>query len=127
MTKYIDLLSDNEENLLLHKLDYSPYNEGFRRGNETYHSEGYKIYHSFNHDYSSSKDYDDTYLLVSDYDVKCPNRKEKLKVLYCFMFDKFGEEWAQKAIKYLTGKKAKNSVQFIEDLVGKKNNISRKR
>ena len=124
MTKYIDQLSENEEILLLQKLEYSPYNDGFRRGAESYHSEGYKIYHSFNHNYNSSKDYDDVYLCVSDYDVKSYNRQEKLKTLYTFMYDKFGEEWAIGAIKHLTGKKAMKSVQFIENLINNQKSIS---
>ena len=124
MTKHIDQLSESEEILLLQKLEYSPYNDGFRRGSESYHSEGYKIYHSFNHNYSSSKDYDDVYLCVSDYDVRSFNRQEKLKILYSFMYDKFGEEWAYKAIKYLTGKKAMKSVEFIKSLLNNQKDLN---
>lgn len=117
MTIYIDQLTKEEENILTRKLGYSPYGDGFRRGEEIYHSEGYKIYHSWNHDYMSSKDYDDTYLCISDYDVKCSyNRQERLNTLFSFMYDKFGEEWANKAEKYLTGKKAKHSVEFVQSL-----------
>jgi len=119
MTNYIDKLSDEEEILLLQQLDYSAYNEGFRRGSETYHSEGYKIYHSFNHNYTNSKDYDDIYLYVNDYDVRSYNRQEKLKILYDFMFSKFGVEWANKAIKYLAGKKAINRVEYIQQLLSR--------
>ena len=35
MTKYIDQLSENEEILLLQKLEYSPFNDGFRRDDST--------------------------------------------------------------------------------------------
>ena len=118
MTHFIDLLSEPEEKILTRKLGYSPYGDGFRRGEEIYHTEGYKIYHSWNHDYMSSKDYDDTYLCISDYDVKCSyNRQERLNSLFSFMYDKYGNEWATKAIAYLTGKKAKRSTQYIQSLV----------
>ena len=127
MTKYIDLLSEHEESLLLSKLGYSRYSDGFRSGSSAYYSEGYKIYRTYNHDYSSSKDYDDEIMYVSDFDVKYYNRKEKLETLYSFMYEKFGDEWAEKAIKYLNGKKAKTSVQFIENLVSQKNNVSKRR
>ena len=121
MTYFIDKLSDEEEISLLHKLNYSACNEGFRRGSETYHSEGYKIYHSFNHNYVNSKDYDDTYLSINDYDVRSYNREEKIKILYSFMFDNFGKEWAYKAIKYLKGKKAMARVRYIEQLINCEN------
>ena len=73
----------------------------------------------------SSKDYDDVYLCVSDYDVRCSfKRPEKLQTLFSFMYDKFGDDWANKAIKYLTGKKASRSVQYIKELVStKKTNL----
>ncbi len=118
MTQFIDLLSELDEQKLTRMLGYYTYGDGFRRGEEIYHSEGYKIYHSWNHDHSSSKDYDDTYLCISDYDVKCYyNRQERLKTLFSFMYDKFGDEWANKAVKYLTGKKAKHSTQYVQSLI----------
>lgn len=123
MTKYIDLLSEQEERTLLSKLGFSSYSDGFRKGNLVCYSNGYKIHRTYNHDYSSSKDYDEEIICVSDFDVKYYNRKEKLETLYSFMYEKFGDEWAEKAIKYLNGKKAKSSVQFIENLVSKKNNV----
>ena len=118
MTHFIDLLSDADEKTLRKKLGYSPYGNGFRRGDEIYYSEGYKVYHSWDHDYMSSKDYDDTYLFISDYDVRgCFNRQEGLKILFSFMYNKFDKKWANKAIKYLTSKKAKRSVQYIQSLM----------
>lgn len=119
MTKFIDLLSESEEKKLTRKLGYTPYGNGFRQGQETYHSEGYKIYHTWDHDYMSSKDYDDEYLFISDYDVRCSHRQEGLKILFSFMYNRFGDEWANKAIKHLTGKKAKNSVKYIQSLIMK--------
>ena len=38
------------------------------------------------------------------------------------MFNKFGIEWAEKAIKYLTGKKAVARVRYIKKLIKTKNN-----
>lgn len=130
MTFYIDQLSQRESDILTRKLGYSPYGDCVGRGHETYHCEGYKTFHSWNHSYISSKDYDDIYLCISDYDVKGHyNRQEKLKILFSYMYDKFGNEWANKAIKHLTGKKAMKSVQYIQMLMNKekinKNELSK--
>ena len=124
MTNYIDQLSEKEEKLLLDALYYSPYQNGFRTGNETYYENGYKVFHSFDHDYSSSKDYDDTYIYISDFDLKsnfC--RTPRLQTFYSFMLSKFGKDWAEKAIEYFKEESKKqnqtfvDSIQYIEDLM----------
>lgn len=117
MTHYIDQLTKDEENLLKSQLGFSSFRDGFRKGEKIYYAGGYKIYYSYNHDYMSSADYVDDYLAVSDYNVKCVgDRQTNLQTLFAFMYDKFGEEWANKAVKYLSGKKAKRSVEFVQGL-----------
>ena len=123
MTNYIDQLTEKEEKLLLKKLEFIQHSKELGKGNETHHSEGYKVYHTWNHNYYSSKDYVDNYLYISDYDIICHNRSENLKTFFTFMFNKFGEEWANEAIKYLSDKKAKKCVKFIENLINNQHTL----
>ena len=39
------------------------------------------------------------------------------KILYTFMLNKFSDEWANKAIKYFTGKKAVLKVKIVENML----------
>lgn len=119
MTNFIDRLTKEEMGDLLDEFGFQPYSDSFRKGTHCYSEAGYKVYHTWNHDYISSKDYDDEYIYISDFDVKyCwGDKAENNKTLYSFMFNKFGEEWADKAIKYLTYKKATNKVAFVQSLI----------
>ena len=116
MTNYIDSLSKKDEKILLEKFGYNPYSNDFRKGHETYYKDGYKVYHTWDHDYSSSKDYDDDFIYVNDYEVKSYfNGAYRLEAFYSFMFAKFHEEWAEKAFKYFQQQaEEKAMAEYIE-------------
>lgn len=118
MTNFIDRLTKEEMDNLLDQLSFKPYCDGFRKGTHSYSEDGYKVYHTWDHDYSSSKDYDDEYMCISDFDVKRWGNCGQLdKILYSFMLKKFSDEWANKAVKYFTGKKAVNKVKIVENML----------
>ena len=119
MTNFINKLTAEERGDLLYELGFQLYGEGERQGTNVYSRDGYKVYHTWNRNYMSSKDYDEETIKVSDFDVRyCwGDKDENNKTLYNFMFNKFGQEWADKAIKYFTGKKAVAKVRLIESLV----------
>lgn len=126
MTEFIDLLTDHEETILTEWLGYRSYPKGFRQGNEISYSNDreYKRYHSWNEDYSSKKDYDAYSLTLSDFDRKTySGDKEISDCLFLFMYGKFGDKWALKAIEYFAGNKdftiktQKHCVLFISTLM----------
>jgi len=120
MTEFIERLTKEEESELLSELGYFPYDNDCFKGNKKYKYDGSMIYHTWNHDYSNKKDYDEEYLEVNDYYARflgLRNREETNIILYEFMFKKFDKEWANKAIKFFKGKKATAKVRFIETLI----------
>ena len=119
MTNFVDKLTKEEENKLLKDLRFYYCGDGDFRGTSITKRDGYKVYHTGDHNYSSSKDYIDEYIYISDFDVKTYYDKEfACNALWNFMFNRFGEEWASEAIKYFTNKKAVKKVAFIESLLG---------
>ena len=118
MTEFIDRLTKEEMGDLLNKFGFQPYGNGFRKGTQISTREGYKSYHTWNHDYYSSKDYDDEYIYISDFDVKYwwGDKDRNNKTLWNFMFNKFGKEWANAAIQHFANKNILK-VEFIENLL----------
>ena len=118
MTEFIERLTKEEESDLLSELGYFPYDNDFCQGNKSYKKNGYIVYHTWNHNYSGSKDYDEDYIKISDFDIKSWGDIDAYnQTLFKFMFKKFDEEWANKAIKFFKGKKATAKVRFIETLI----------
>lgn len=118
MTNYIDQLSAEEEKALLASLHYNPRSNGFRTGHQTYYQNGYKVYHTWDHDYSSSKDYDDEFIFVSDFDVRSDlGRNAKyVSILFSFMYNKFHSQWAEDAIKYYKNRAKENNISYSQTI-----------
>ena len=118
MTNFVDRLTKEDENKLLKELRFYCFGDGDFKGTNITKSGGYKVYYTWNHDYSSSKDYVDEYIYISDFDVKtCYDKEFACNALWNFMFNRFGEEWANEAIKHFGNKKAVKKVKCIEGLL----------
>jgi len=119
MTKdFIDKLNDEELKELLDRFDFMLFNNGFRKGCEKGHKAGDLVIRTWNHDYSSSEDYYNDILYISDYKVKHWLNEDKYEPIhYRFMIEKFEDEWVKKATEHFEKKKSIKKINMIKQIV----------
>ena len=96
---------------------------GFRKGTSFYtqsDEDGVSyVVHTYDHDYSYSKDYDDEYITINDYEIKSYYSESVLtnQKYWRFMYKQHGEAYIKKTIAYFTKKGDVESVNYLVSLL----------
>ena len=104
--KYVNRLTREQEKELLELMHFSMFQTGFCRGSERYVTSDEIVFHSYDHDHRSSKDYEDYYLYLGDFEVKRTlYPKDHTKDLRKYLYNLFGEEYKEDLKLHLQAKK----------------------
>ena len=118
--KYINRLIKSQEGKLLNLLNFEVQSDGFCRGTEKIVKDDVVKFHSWNHDYGSSKDYVDDYISFNDFEVvSCLfdiNRDDYTLILREYLSSLFGEQYKSDLKNYLNKKKEEINNKAIKNM-----------
>lgn len=121
----VEFLSKYSEEQILNIISSAGFRlySGFRKGTSLYTQQDENgvnyVVHTYDHDYSYSKDYDDEYITINDYEIKSyyGTSDSTNQKYWRFMYKQHGEAYIKKAVAYFTKKGDVKSVNYLVALL----------